>query len=283
MNSNFAILIVNWNSHMDIQKILDVTPTHIPFVIVDNNSERIEELTEILSQFKNVALIRSSVNGGYGYGMNLAISYVKSNNISENILLLNPDVRLSKEFISHVETSCDCFDVLGFQQYTIGPSGEKNFYPCAAYFVKGKIRLASRKIEGRQLVDIVTGAALLFKVSAFDGIGMFDESFFHYKEEFDLCFRMTTAGRTVAIDYEVPLHHEAGSSLAHDSSSAIYYRVRNEILFARKHRTISILRSAQNIGAVIKDCLSSQIPGKFRIISAAIKDGCIGKNGIRGN
>ena len=281
MESKFAILVVNWNSHVDVELLLKAVPSHIPVVIVDNNSDDVINLNEIIDASGNGVLVRSNVNGGYGSGMNLAIEYVISNSLAENVLLLNPDVNLMKEFLEHVSSACGSFDVLGFQQFTANENGERRFYPCAAYFNKGKIKLCQRQNSGRSVVDIVTGAAMLIKLSAFEGVGFFDESFFHYKEEFDLCFRMKAFGRTIAIDYEVPIQHNAGSSLAHGSPSAIYYQVRNEIFFAKKHLAIPKYRSLINVAAVVRNCMSVKVPGKYRSIATAIVDGLRSKSGIR--
>jgi GT2 family glycosyltransferase len=281
MKSKFAILIVNWNSHADVGQILNVVPKNIPVVIVDNNSVELQKLEETIEKSSNAVLVRSRVNGGYGAGMNLAIRYVQSESLAEHVLLLNPDVYLTEDFLRHVDRSCGSFDILGFQQYSTNDKGEKNYYPCAANFHKGKIKLLDMRSNGSQAVDIVTGAAMLIRVEAFEGVGLFDEDFFHYKEEFDLCFRMKNSGRTVAIDYEIPLHHKAGSSLAHGSASAIYYQVRNEILFAKKHRDISSFKSFLNIGAVIRKCASLGTPSKYRTIRAATLDGLLCKTGIR--
>lgn len=281
IKSKFAILIVNWNSHVDVGEILNVVPKHIPVVVVDNNSVELHKVEAIIETSTNAVLVRSRVNGGYGAGMNLAIRYVQSESLAEHVLLLNPDVYLTEVFLRHVESVCGNFDILGFQQYSTNAKGERNYYPCAANFDKGKIKLIERQSSGSQVVDIVTGAALLIRVAAFEEVGMFDEGFFHYKEEFDLCFRMKSAGRTIAIDYEIPLHHKAGSSLAHGSPSAIYYQVRNEILFAKKHPAISSFTSLLNTGAVIRSCVSISTPTKYRTIGTAILDGLLGKSGIR--
>jgi GT2 family glycosyltransferase len=281
MQNKLAILIVNWNTHVDVGEILKATPKQVPIVIVDNNSAELHKLEEVIDGFSNCFLVRSPVNGGYGAGMNLAVRYVQSNSLAENVLLLNPDVYLTDAFLNHVESACGSFDILGFQQYSTNAEGDRNYYPCAAQVESGKIRLVPQQNSGRATADVVTGAAMLLDLSAFDGMELFDEDFFHYKEEFDFCFRMKSAGKTIAIDYDVPLHHKSGASLAHGSLSAIYYQVRNEIIFANKHRTISRLTSLVNVTAVIKDCITLNSPGKFSAIAKAIRDGLLSKTGAR--
>jgi GT2 family glycosyltransferase len=281
MPSSFAVLIVNWNSHQDVSQVLESIPGDAPVVIVDNNSPDLPQLRNLIAAKTNTTLIESEVNGGYGAGMNLAIKYVLSNLDCEAVLLLNPDVILDDQFLDNVESLLGSVDILGFQQFSLSDSGKTQFYPCAAYFDRGRIKLKPRHASGSHPTDIVTGAAILIQCSAFENVGLFDESFFHYKEEFDLCFRMKLAGRSIAINYDFPLLHNAGSSLAHESLNAIYYQVRNEILFAKKHPSISIRRSTLNVLGVIKYCASLTTKGRYWTIFTAVCDGLLQRSGIR--
>lgn len=281
MKSKFAILIVNWNSHVDVGNVLSRVPSHIPVVVVSNSSSDLPSLKEVIDASDSRIVIPSPVNGGYGAGMNIAIKYARANLKCESVLLLNPDIEVSSEFLEHVGMMSGKYDVLGFQQFSLDNSGARHYYPCAAFFHGGKLQLKALEPSGTAEVDIVTGAAILIKNSAFNGVGFFDESFFHYKEEFDLCYRMRLAGRTIAIDYEMPLHHRPGSSLSHESPNAIYYQLRNEILFLKKHQEIPRTRSLVSVLALVKYCFTLKTQTKFRTMSAAIIDGLLGSSGIR--
>jgi len=81
-------------------------------------------------------------------------------------------------------------------------------------------------------VDWVSGACMLVRRSAFDEIGRFDESFWLYGEELDLCTRLRQAGWRVLFTPELEILHEGGVStgrsrrthLMHSSSIYRYYR-----------------------------------------------------------
>jgi GT2 family glycosyltransferase len=62
-------------------------------------------------------------------------------------------------------------------------------------------------------VDWITGAAMLIRTEALEEVGLFDEGFFMYSEELDLCRRFTMAGWEVHFTPRARiLHHEAASS-----------------------------------------------------------------------
>lgn len=81
-------------------------------------------------------------------------------------------------------------------------------------------------------VDWVSGACMLIRRSAFDQVGAFDEAFWLYGEELDLCTRLRGAGWKVLATPELEIVHEGGVStgrsrrthLMHSASIYRYYR-----------------------------------------------------------
>jgi N-acetylglucosaminyl-diphospho-decaprenol L-rhamnosyltransferase len=81
-------------------------------------------------------------------------------------------------------------------------------------------------------VDWVSGAAMLIRRSAFEQVGAFDEAFWLYGEELDLCTRLREAGWKVLVTPELEVVHEGGVStgrsrrthLMHSQSIYRYYR-----------------------------------------------------------
>jgi GT2 family glycosyltransferase len=281
MKSNFAILIVNWNSCKDVVRAIRQIPDSIDIVIIDNNSPDLDALKTALLEERPVNLLESTENGGYGAGMNIGIKFAEENLSSRSLLLLNPDAHITDEFLRQVEKVEGSADVMGFQQFSLDTSGRAHFYPCAARYRNWKITIDPPEVSGTREVDIVTGAALLIRAESLKSVGYFDESFFHYKEEFDLCFRMKLAGMKVAINFDIPLQHSAGSSLAHGSTNAIYYQIRNEILYSNKYREMPALRRFLNCASVVRSCFKYNPPQKFKTIASAVFAGLLGKQGIR--
>ena len=65
-----------------------------------------------------------------------------------------------------------------------------------------------------RLVDVVSGAAIWFRRAALDDVGGWDERYFMYLEDTDLCWRLRRAGWDVAYEPSAVVDHEQGASTA---------------------------------------------------------------------
>jgi len=95
-------------------------------------------------------------------------------------------------------------------------------------------RLARRRI-GRREVDWVSGAFLVARREAFEAAGGFDEGFFLYYEDIDLCLRLRAAGRRVVFVPEAVAFHEGGAVTSARPLRSRYEYRRSQLLFYRRH------------------------------------------------
>src|SRR5207342_3155963 len=85
--------------------------------------------------------------------------------------------------------------------------------------------------HGERQVEWVSGSSMLLRREALDAVGIFDEGYFMYVEDVDLCTRMRDAGWEVWFSPELEVEHEAGSvtkgsrrmTLEHSKSIYRYY------------------------------------------------------------
>ena len=78
---------------------------------------------------------------------------------------------------------------------------------------KGKWRYRAQKNETNLIeVEYVKGFAMFLNLSQFEKIGYFDENFFIYLEEIDLCKRLKKDGRKIFLDKNIIIHHIGASS-----------------------------------------------------------------------
>ena len=226
-----AVAIVNWNSARDTLALVDelgeLYPT-LPVVIVDNASTPDDRA--ILRQGGiDENLFESGGNLGYGGGMNIAIRLLGEQGAT-HAWLFNPDARPTIGSLESLLVHIDGAAALSPRQATGAHHGDTY---CSAAFKKGfKVsRFMCLGCDfGVHEVDVVTGTGLLVSIEDFQRAGGFDESYFHYKEEFDLVDRMSRTG-AVRLVCNSLIIHERGGSLAHDSPRATYYQVRNELLY----------------------------------------------------
>jgi N-acetylglucosaminyl-diphospho-decaprenol L-rhamnosyltransferase len=88
-----------------------------------------------------------------------------------------------------------------------------------------------------RLVDVVSGAAIWLRRAALDDVGGWDERFFMYLEDTDLCWRLRRAGWDVAYEPSAVVHHEQGASTVQRPYRMLVEHHRSAWRFAQKRFT----------------------------------------------
>ena len=202
---NITVVILTYKTPKNI--ILDCLKSiskNIKILIVEN-SEKFINSDQILSEYKNVNIVCTGENLGYGAGNNFGIKSVKT----DYILILNPDVICDKNFfsnISDVVKEAKDFSIIGCQYLY-----DKTFMP-AGFFDKNKNEEFIEYFKNHETndlleVDWVTGCSLLINLKKFKNNLIFDENFFLYFEEFDLCKSLKDKGEKVYSSKKLKIHH----------------------------------------------------------------------------
>jgi GT2 family glycosyltransferase len=181
-------------------------------IIIDNNPAA--GMKEVLDQeFSEVKYLPLSCNKGFGAGMNEGIRVASG----RYILIFNPDIIVSpgslEELVKYMDTHGDV-GVVGPQ--LLNPDGSLQYSCCRIPTVLfpvyrrtpvGLLPFAKRQVEQYLMlhddhsetmeVDSMIGAALFCRADRLREIGMFDEQFFMYYEDNDLCRRFWEAGSKV--------------------------------------------------------------------------------------
>lgn len=231
-----STIIVTYNSQDEIEKLLFSSNKFLPagseVIVVDNDSS--DGTVAEVKQFKNVKLIKNSVNIGYGKGTNLGVRRAAG----EYLLLLNPDTLLIDHSVnkmlsfakSHPEVGIVAPKLLGLNG-TIQASVSKDPTLAGAF----RRYLFNKKydygeyvpIENyHQEVEVVYGAALLVKKEIFRGIGGFDGRYFLYFEDLDLCRKVRGEGLKVVYLPEAQVIHTLGSSVKKDETIQLPFGLR---------------------------------------------------------
>jgi hypothetical protein len=129
----------------------------------------------------------------------------------------------------------------GSLQISVSPAlGIKGEYQARrlhqAYQNISQKNLIEQKFQEIREVDIVVGAAFFIRSSLFHKLGGFDENFFMYFEESDLCQRAQYQGYKIIYTPHVSLIHLKGYSIQKAANAmSIEYR-RSQIYYYQKHR-----------------------------------------------
>ncbi len=192
MESNeLTIVIVTFKSEGKIFTCLDSIPGNLKVIIVENsNNFKFKEKIE--KKYQNVTCILSGENKGYASANNIGLNRVQT----KFALVLNPDAVLRKETIKNFYQSSN--NLKDF--WLLGPSNNQS----QNYFFN--------KNEFLEVNDL-KGFAIFFNVEKFNR-EFFDENFFLYFEEIDLCKMVKKKGGKIYLCKNILIDHLGASSVA---------------------------------------------------------------------
>jgi len=202
---NLTVVIVTYKtSEKIILDCLRSIDSEVKVLIVEN-SENFKYKNQIQSQFSNVEILCTGKNLGYGAGNNHGIRLVKT----DYILILNPDVICAKDFFSNIKDlifKTEDFSIIGCQYLY-----DKVFMP-AGFFDKKKNNefvkdFRNNNIKPTTKVEWVIGCSMLVNLKKFNTKKIFDEDFFLYFEEFDLCKSIVKVGKNIYTSNKLKIHH----------------------------------------------------------------------------
>jgi len=188
--NQITIVITAFKSEKKILSCLDSINHQYKVIIVENSKNK-HFKTEIEKNFLNVECVIAGENLGYAKGNNLGLSKVKTN----YALILNPDSILEKETI---------------ENFFITANKIKNFAIIAPAIQD--INNLKKEIKFITEVKSVKGFAMFLNLSEFKDVGFFDDNFFIYLEEIDLCKRLEQHNKKIYIDPSIIVKHQGGSS-----------------------------------------------------------------------
>jgi GT2 family glycosyltransferase len=210
-----------------------------------------EEKNDLLEngENKDVVILRIGQNLGFTGGNNIGLEYALRQG-ADYILFLNNDTIVDKDFLRPIIAYCGAHPTTGIVAPVICYA-----YDCKRiWFATGKQCLALGYFESRQknqhlsklvkqpiLTEHVTGCCMLLPSSVARRVGGFDERFFAFLEDTDLCVRVRRAGLDIACVGESVIWHKVSSStrrgLKHGTVSPMshYLSTRNRIAVVLKH------------------------------------------------
>lgn len=204
----------------------------VSVTVVDNASQPIYrgQLQQLLAEFSGqpgftVCQLNLTTNLGYGGGHNRALPDVAG----DYHLVLNPDVELAEDALTvGVARLQSDSRVALLSPYATGPGGEQE-YLCKRYpsvlvlllraFAPGlgqrllSARMADYQMsdvctaEGEQNVPLASGCFMLARAADLHSLGGFDEGYFMYFEDFDLCLRLADRGSLLYLPSMRIVHH----------------------------------------------------------------------------
>ena len=224
-----TVFLVNYNSAPDIYECLDTLRASehpVELVVVDNASS--DGSPDVLAALDDVRLIRSARNLGFGGGVNLGVRTVDPKGA---ILLVNPDATLAADAVGTLVATLEARPLAAaVGPLVLNPDGtvqpSKRRFPtwtqAAMHSTIGVFWpgnpgtrayvCADLPEDEPSLVGWLSASVLLLRAEAFRAVGMFDERFFFYVEDLDLCRRFADSGQELWFEPRAEAVHAWGGS-----------------------------------------------------------------------
>ncbi len=270
---NVSVCIVNWNTKYLLQQCVKSIREKTggltyEIIIVDNNSQD-DSIQMVKRDYPECVIIESKKNLGFAKGNNEAVKKASG----KYILYLNPDTELITNAICgmylFLEKNKD-FGAVGCK--LVGSDGQIQF-TCARTFptpfnqfsfltMLDRLFPQSRRLSTVEMnywdhadsreVDCLSGACILARKEVIDTLNGFDEKFFMYAEDVDLCYRIRKESwKIYYLAEESIFHHEGASSKKKPNRhfSAIMQRTSNYYFFAKHFGHIKAFEFKAAVGA----------------------------------
>ncbi len=232
------ILLLNWKSfelvRVNLHRLVLSEDRKFRVILINNYSDqaellKIKELVLFFSQKLEIYLVENITNLGYAGGNNSGLNFLSKNNFTGDLLILNPDILISKNTIYEMRKALT--KDVGIVTVRTKNSNHKILFDA----IKLKGYMQSFIITSKESIesDYSQGACLLIKREVINQIGLFDERFFLYWEEVDFSMRVKKLGmKLIAISTTcvIRLNNEIKRQ-----PLAFYYSVRNAKLIKSKH------------------------------------------------
>ncbi len=253
---DITIIIVNYNVKEFLANCLRSVENasrglNTECIVVDNASKD-GSLEFLKNRFKDVRYIENSENYGFGKANNQAIREAKG----KYTLLLNPDTLLQEDtlrvLIRHMDENSDC-GACGCKivnpDGTFAPESRRTVPTISTALFKAsgltalfpESRLFGRYYESWKNenepgeIEVLSGSFMFFRSSALKEAGGFDERFFMYAEDIDLCYRVRKNGWRIDYVPETSIIHYKGESSKQNNMQYVRHFNRSLYLFFEKH------------------------------------------------
>jgi len=223
---NLSVVIVTLKSEKIIHQCINSINQNIPIIVVENSDNK-NFKEELERKYKNLKCILSKSNLGMGAGNNIGIKAADT----EYVLILNPDVILEKNTIEELFLASK-----NLKEYSILAPLEKNF---ANYGIQNQ-KILNKNLDDMPFkVDFVDGFAMILKKNFFKE-EYFDENFFMYLENNDLCKRVNSQGGSIYVVPKSKVNHLAAKTVDQKFKYEIelsrnWHWIWSKFYFSKKH------------------------------------------------
>lgn len=253
--TDISVIIVSWNVKDFLRKCLQsiyrlTEGVDFEVFVVDNHSKD-STAAMVKDEFPQVNLTVNHENLGFGKANNIALNKCAG----RYILFLNPDTELVDNSLQAMVRFMDAYpaaDAIGCKlvfsdgsvQYStryfpsVFTDLMENLYldaifPRSTFFNRYKMGFWAH--DRMREIDVPYGACLLVKMTVLQDVGYFDEQFFMYYDEIDLCYRIKKARGRIYFVPDIKIIHHSNKSYNQIMSQCDRWKCRSKLLLFKKY------------------------------------------------
>jgi len=247
-----SVVIVSYNACGDLHDCLASLARRVSLpheiLVVDNGSSD-GSPAMVRRDYPGVRLIENAENLGFAAANNRGLTKARA----PYALILNSDAEVQAGAVEAMAGLLDArpgVAIVGPR--TLNPDGtpQVSFGPALTPFAEWRQRRRVRAVQARHPATLraldaetrheanpfwVSGSCFLARREALAAVGGFDEGFFLYEEDVDLCLRVRAAGWQIVFTPEAAVCHRLGASMRHDRFRARLEYHRSHLRYYRKH------------------------------------------------
>ncbi|HEY2645669.1 MAG TPA: glycosyltransferase family 2 protein [Candidatus Acidoferrales bacterium] len=213
---DLSIIYVNWNSlnylRVCIASVYEYTrDIKFEIIVVDNASPE-GGVDALKDEFPEIVIIKSAVNLGFAGANNVGFQHARG----KHILFLNPDMKVLNPAINFMYEKLQSLPdagIVGCKMYHGDLRVQTNSIMKFPGILNQVFQFEAIRLRWPSFPlwdigplfsndpkpaksEVITGACMMMRREVFDKVGMFNEEYFMYAEDFDLCWKITKAGYT---------------------------------------------------------------------------------------
>lgn len=272
-----SIIIINWNGEQFINQCLnsiaasDLSSAAYEIIFADNLSTD-NSVSLVKGSYPRVRLLEFDKNYGFCKGNNLAAAYAKG----DVLFFLNNDTKIGPDALGKMLAVFE-----SDKQIAVCGCRMMNYSGSAVFHTGIGIDVMGWPVRYRKLF-YVEGSAMMIRKSVFNELEGFDEDYFMFYEDVDLCWRARLAGYRIAAASDAVVYHFMGAGAGGGESAGGGFET---TLFRRYHserNTISTLLKNYSTASLIfimplyflvgfSEIILFSVLGKFKMVSAYFK------------
>jgi len=249
---DLSVIIVNYNTKDFLAECLNsvAAQSGIEFeTFVVDNASRDNVGDMIRKDFPEVKFIQNEHNMGFGKANNQALRLCDS----RYVYFLNPDTRVRPDAFRIMTEFMDSDAETGLAgTRIINPDGSSQ--PSVEKRYPGQRHSKEEQSAFRQMkgdIAWVSGASMVARQEAVASVKGFDEDFFLYAEETDLCLRIRKAGWAIGYIPEAVIVHWDGQSERNTAPAEVWKKkFRGELVFYKKHYSEKVVRKIRRASRI---------------------------------